>query len=202
MYAMNARITRASHGSTRAMPAWPKIARHTTNSWHRTENRIGLEKPVACSTTKLTVTPASIACTQLHPIRITTFAATGRNEPRSPKDPLVSDMVGSPVRVPILPTRTRTAPPMTVPRMISPTARGQDTPGTKSVPVSSVVTTRLAASQIMPIRPAPRVPLMGPKPSEFFSRWSDSRENAEPDECPVVGDVVMALPGFGGVGEG
>ena len=88
-------------------------------------------------------------------MRMTTFAATGRKDPRRPKEPLVRDMVARPVRVPMFPTSTSTAPPISVPRTIMARAVGQDTPGTNSVPVSRVVTTRFAASQIIPIRPAP-----------------------------------------------
>ena len=47
--------------------------------------------------------PASIACTQLQPMRMITFAATGRRLPRVPNGPRVSAIVGRPVRVPMVP---------------------------------------------------------------------------------------------------
>ena len=50
MYAMIARMTAASHGSTRAMPAWPKIARITTIVWQSTANSTGIENPVMDAT--------------------------------------------------------------------------------------------------------------------------------------------------------
>lgn len=114
-------------------------------------------------TTWFTVTPASIACTQLQPIRITTFAPTGSSEPRRPNAPRVTAMVGRPVRVPIAPMDVRTTAPTSVPTTIIVTAVGNGTAVTNSVPVSSVVTTRFAASQIIPIRAPDRVPLTGPE---------------------------------------
>ena len=50
MYAAIARMTAANHGSTRATPAWPKIARITTMVWHSTAKITGLEKPVSDAT--------------------------------------------------------------------------------------------------------------------------------------------------------
>ena len=119
MYAMMPRISTASQGSTRAMPVWPKMARITTRVWQSTANMTGLENPVTDATRKSSAMPASIACTQLQPMRMMTFAATGRRLPRVPNGPRVSAMVGSPVRVPMLPTVTSTAAPTTVPTMMS-----------------------------------------------------------------------------------
>ena len=119
MNAMIASMTAASHGSMRAMPSWPKIARITTIVWQTTAHSTGIETPVTEATRKSSAMPASIACTQLQPMRMITFAETGRRLPRVPKGPRVSAIVGRPVRVPILPIDTSTSAPMSVPTMIS-----------------------------------------------------------------------------------
>ena len=112
---ITASITRASQGSIRAMPSCPRIARATTTSWHRTAKSIGEENPVAADTRASTARPASMACTQDHPIRTTTLNVTGNRDPRWPKAARVSAMVGRPVRAPMTPTPTRTRAPRTVP---------------------------------------------------------------------------------------
>src|SRR5688500_15787455 len=139
------------------MPWWPKSARSTTRLWHRMVNSGTFEKPVSDSTAEFTAIPASSACTQLHPMRTARFRSAGNVPPRTPKDARVSTIVGSPVRVPMQPTSASTLTPSKVPSRMIMIACEYGMPGTKSVPVSSVVTTMFAASQTMIAFPKPIV---------------------------------------------
>ena len=112
-------MTTAMNGSTLSMPWCPKSANSTTMPWHSTVKRTTFEKPVNDPTAEFTAMPASSACTQLHPMRTTRFRSAGKVPPRIPKDARVKTIVGSPVRVPMQPTRDKTPTPSSVPsRMI------------------------------------------------------------------------------------
>jgi hypothetical protein len=76
----------------------------------------------------------------------------------------------------MLPTRVSTTAPPIVPSTIMLNAVPKSTAGTKSVPVSRLVTTRFAASQIIPMRGIDRVPRMGPALSDWASRRRSRRE--------------------------
>src|SRR5215217_133802 len=130
-----------------------------------------------------------MACTQLQPIRITTLAVTGNRLPRVPNAPRVSAIVGRPVLVPMLPTSVRTTAPQRVPSTIIATAVANPTAGISSVPVNNVVTTRLAASQIMPIRGSERVPRTGPALSAWASRRRSRRLYNDMGASPAVGSL-------------
>jgi len=123
--------------------------------------------------------PASIACTQTQPIREKTFAIEGSRLPRIPNAPRVSAIVGRPVRVPMYPTSTRTTAPTIVPTTMSVVAEAKSIAGMKNVPVSRVVTTKFAASQMSPIRASDRVPRTGPAWSDCVSNFALRRVKSD-----------------------